>query len=518
MKKLRNLLSVFILAVLFSFLLVSCANPYLQEEKTLPTLAVPPSPSPSDGPRDPQAASGNLVLGIYGYDTLDPLATNNEALRNYLTLVYEPLVVPGKDASPEARIAKEWTTEDGGTTWKFTIRDDVKFHDGAQCTVYDVKNTLEWISRSGGAYADCAAGISGYRILSQFEIEIELAAPDAFLPCKMIFPIVKSEELGNFTQPNGTGQYRYSGVRENGAYLFQINTEYYGAFPKLASFEIRNYENASALYEGDADVMLCFDDNVIKYAKRAGYTVCPYTDGILSCLLPSENTDIALRNYISSALDRRLLVNAVIAGGGTEKLLPLAEGTYYRKHGDVLAQEITGTKPAAVTMIADESDAEMMRLSALIKSQLEDLEIECTITVYKSEAYGDAVKAGAYDFALLNLQIGLWPDLYDLFATGGNLNYNHYSDASMDSLLNSLRSAYRDASISGVTDFASFAQYAEAQIEKISLRAEETLPVIGLYSKNASVLLKNTIKGAALYNFTFWNTLESFGSWYIENQ
>ncbi|MFR1517636.1 MAG: ABC transporter substrate-binding protein [Clostridia bacterium] len=518
MRKTGRFFIFYIICLLLLFLLSSCANPYLQEEKPLPTLYVPHTPSPSPQAGDPEAASGKLVLGIYGYDTLNPLKTENEALRKYLTLVYESLVTLGKDASPEPQLAKEWATTDGGITWKFTIRDDVTYHDGAQCTVYDVKNTLEWISENGGAYAACASGITAYNILSPFEIEIVLRAPDAFLPCKMIFPVIKSEELGNFTQPNGTGKYRYSGTGDDGSFLFQINRAYYGAYPKTASFEIRNYENAAALYESDADVMLCFDDHVIKYAKRAGYTVCEYTDSVLSCLLPSKNTDLTLRNDISAALDRRLLVNAAIAGSGIEKLLPLAEGTYYRKHGDSLPPvEKTGTAPASINMIVNESDKDLLRLSAVIKSQLASQNIECIITSYKAEEYEAAVRAGAYDFAVMNLQIGLWPDLYDLFATEGNLNYNHYSDASMDSLLNSLRTAYRDASVSGVTDFPSFAQYAEAQIEKIAVRAEETLPIIGLYSKNASVLIKNTVKGAEMHNFTFWNTLDAFGSWYVEN-
>ena len=166
----------------------------------------------------------------------------------------------------------------------------------------------------------------------------------------------------------------------------------------------------------------------------------------------------------------------------------------------------------------NEADKDLLRLSSVLRSQLEDLEITCTVTAYKTEEYGAAVAAGNYDFALLNLQIGLWPDLYELFASDGSLNYNKYSDASMDSLLRSLRTAYRDASVSGVTDFASFALYAEAQLDKIAQRAEETLPLIGLYSRNASVLLKDTVKGADAFNFTFWNTLESFDSWYVETE
>ena len=518
MRSRRFCFSICFVAVLLSFLLSSCENPYLQEERPLPTLNIPEaSPAPTDG-NGAESISGNLVLGIYEYDTLNPLMTENEALRRYLTLVYESLAVPGKDGAHTPQLARDWSTTDGGVTWKITIREDVTYHDGSVCTVYDVKNTLEWIAGHGGAYADCAEGISDFNILSQFELEIILAAPDAFFPCKLIFPVVKSEDLGNFTQPNGTGRYRYAGTNEAGSFLFQVNQEYYGAFPRIASLEIRNYESAAALYEGDADVMLCFDDNVIRYAKRAGYSVCQYTDGLLSCLLPSANTDLAVRQYISSVLDRRLLINAVVSGGGTAKLLPIAEGTYYRKHGDSFPEETAGSKPSAVTLIVNEADKDLLRLSSVLRSQLEDLEITCTVTAYKTEEYGAAVAAGNYDFALLNLQIGLWPDLYELFASDGSLNYNKYSDASMDSLLRSLRTAYRDASVSGVTDFASFALYAEAQLDKIAQRAEETLPLIGLYSRNASVLLKDTVKGADAFNFTFWNTLESFDSWYVETE
>lgn len=111
-------------------------------------------------------------------------------------------------------------------------------------------------------------------------------------------------------------------------------------------------------------------------------------------------------------------------------MLPIAEGTYYRKHGDSFPEETAGSKPSAVTLIVNEADKDLLRLSSVLRSQLEDLEITCTVTAYKTEEYGAAVAAGNYDFALLNLQIGLWPDLYELFASDGSLNYNKYSDAS----------------------------------------------------------------------------------------
>ena len=77
-------------------------------------------------------------------------------------------------------------------------------------------------------------------------------------------------------------------------------------FPLLRNFQNRPDADQDAV-QREKDQKDVYKRQVIKYAKRAGYTVCPYTDGILSCLLPSENTDIALRNYISSALDLSLI-------------------------------------------------------------------------------------------------------------------------------------------------------------------------------------------------------------------
>ena len=507
----------FVLLVFALLLCVSCANPYLQEEKPRPTLNIPSaSPQIKDlASPEPGKEYASLLLGVYGFDTLNPLLTQNEALRKYYTLVYQSLVAPGKDLSPEPCIAEAWSTSDGGTTWLFKIKENVKYHDGTLCTVYDVKNTAEWISRSGGVYADCVKGIREFSVLTQFSVEIRLHAPDAFFPCKMIFPVLKTEDLASFTTPNGTGMYRFNG--KNGeSYTFIRNEDYSGAKPRTPAIEIRNYADAAALYESDADIMLCFDDYVLKYAKRAGYSVCPYTDSVLSCLLPSAATSLEVRTYVSSVLDRDLLVNAVIAGQGIAKLLPFAEGTYYRTSPDDLPAQKVGNAPASLHLICNESDSEQMRLLTVVKGQLEAQGTSCEVTYYKEAEYEAAVRAGAYDFAVLRIHIGFWPDFYELFASDGILNFNRYSDASMDSLLRSLRNAYQESSASGVSDQASFGVYARQQTEKIAARAAETLPVIGFYSQNASVFVRNTVQGVEKHNFTYWNTLEAFASWYVE--
>lgn len=510
-------ISAVILISLLMILSSACSSPYIQDESEKPTLNIPETPAPDTGIRDPENASGNIVMGLCELDTLDPMRSQNEAVRKYMTLVYDSLVHPGVDASPEPCVAADWNTEDGGTTWLFLLRDDVYFHDGSQLTAYDVKNTIEWIVQNGGTYEACVSGISGVNIVSRHSLEIVMSAPDAFLPAKMIFPIIKSEDTVSFTLPNGTGKYKYASY-DGSSYKFTLNSEYFGEIPMIASLEIRNYESRDALYNSGADVMLFFEDNTVRYGALDGYAYCEYADNVFTCLLPSSKTDISVRKYVSSVLDRRVIVNSVIAGKGTKKLFPIAEGTFYRTHADEFPSDIQGFAPQSVNIIVNSSDRDLVRLSSVIKDTLSDCGIDCLVAEYASDEYRNIVLYGDYDFALMNLQMSSWPDLYELFASDGSLNYNGYADESMDSLLVSIRNAYRDSDTSGVLDLESFSNYAKTQLDKISARAGETLPVIGLYSKNASVYVKKTVSGVQQYNFTFWNTMDQFVSWHIDTQ
>ena len=337
--KIRILLIYFLLfAVCFS----ACKNSYLPDENTTHAVQSGITPTPdSIQENTPADASGNIVMGIYDFDTLNPLKTESEALRKYLTLVYDSPVVLSKDASPTACLVQEWSTSDGGKTWYFKMNKNIKFHDGSECTVYDIKNTIEWIQKNGGSYAECAVGVNSFNIISVYEIEIVLNEKDAFFPCKMIFPVVKSDDLeGVFSKPNGTGRYKY--VSESSAsdeaakiFSFALNETYYGEFPKIATFEIRDYEDAQELYDSKSDIMMFFDDNVIKYAKKENYAVCSYSDNILSCMLSSSNADVGVRHFVNNHLDKRLLILGTVAGFGTEQLVPFAQGTYYLKELNV---------------------------------------------------------------------------------------------------------------------------------------------------------------------------------------
>lgn len=69
---------------------------------------------------------------------------------NILANLYSPLLEVDEKGQLRPAVAKEWGTEDGGLTWTFKLRDDVKWVDingneKAQCTSQDWITSLEWV-------------------------------------------------------------------------------------------------------------------------------------------------------------------------------------------------------------------------------------------------------------------------------------------------------------------------------------------------------------------------------------
>ena len=78
------------------------------------------------------------------------LNTEKAADLNVLCNLYSPLLEVDNMGKLRPAVAKEWGTEDGGLTWTFKLRDDVKWVDingneKADCTAQDWITAMEWI-------------------------------------------------------------------------------------------------------------------------------------------------------------------------------------------------------------------------------------------------------------------------------------------------------------------------------------------------------------------------------------
>src|SRR5581483_11211640 len=68
---------------------------------------------------------------------MDPYTFNETVQNSFLANIYEPLIRRAKDLSLEPGLAVKWEST-GPDTWRFHLREGVKFSDGTPFTADDV--------------------------------------------------------------------------------------------------------------------------------------------------------------------------------------------------------------------------------------------------------------------------------------------------------------------------------------------------------------------------------------------
>nr|WP_036487073.1 ABC transporter substrate-binding protein [Nitratireductor basaltis] len=85
-----------------------------------------------------------------GLRVLDPIITTAHISRNHGYMIYDVLVAVDENFQPQPQMA-DWTISDDKLTYTFTLRDGLKFHDGAPVTSKDVVASLNrWAKRDSG--------------------------------------------------------------------------------------------------------------------------------------------------------------------------------------------------------------------------------------------------------------------------------------------------------------------------------------------------------------------------------
>jgi len=79
---------------------------------------------------------------------LDPLTSTADITRDHGYAVYETLFSLDSKYEPQPQMVSDYSVSDDGLTWSFTLREGLKFHDGAPVTSEDVIASLQrWFKR-----------------------------------------------------------------------------------------------------------------------------------------------------------------------------------------------------------------------------------------------------------------------------------------------------------------------------------------------------------------------------------
>jgi len=109
---------------------------------------------------------------------IDPALGEDFSSTRALTALYDTLVYPDGEGSPQPCVAEKWESSSDGKTWTFHLRSGVKFHDGTKLTAEDVKFSVDRLTTMGTGYAFLFADkIVSTEVVDKQIVRIQLREP-----------------------------------------------------------------------------------------------------------------------------------------------------------------------------------------------------------------------------------------------------------------------------------------------------------------------------------------------------
>ncbi len=245
-----------------------------------------PIPAATDG-RAPQRGGVLELASFADVRGLDPANLSDGLAPQMLAAMFAGLVDFADDGSLVPDLAERFTEEDSGTTFRFVLRQGVRFHDGEEVTAEDVKRSVERALHPSApnpfaSYFESIAGFADYQgkkaehlegvvVEGRYLVTFRLSRPDAiFLPVlgmPVLRPTCRSagDRYEDTWLPCGAGPFKLPpGGWDHGRQLRLVRHEGYfrPGYPLLDgvrwTFKVNQTSQRFKMTRGELDVMRDF--------------------------------------------------------------------------------------------------------------------------------------------------------------------------------------------------------------------------------------------------------------------
>ncbi len=398
---------------------------------------------------------------------LDPALSSAFVDRQVQNQVYDKLVDINSQLKIVPMLATAWKVSELGTTYTFTLRPNVKFHDGTPLDASVVKFNLErYINLETSRRKGELASIKDIQILNPSTIQLNLKFPFAPLLAvlsdragMMVSPGAVQKFGKDFTNnPVGTGAFRFVERRRQDRIIFERNPEYWDTAnrPNFEQLVYRPFPDgdvrAANLLSGAIQVMTPIDPKDLKAIGESAQTEVASVAGLGFQGIPLNTTrapfnNKALRQAFAATIDREAVDRVIFQGSVTPAVTPFPPGSpAFTKKFLVIPPNLEiakkklaeGGRPNGFSftlLIATGTVNTLLAqlYQAFAKTANIDLKIE------QIEFGTLLARAAKKDFDALALGWSGRPDpdgnIFDFFTTGASNNYSGYSSARVDRLL-----------------------------------------------------------------------------------
>jgi len=501
------------------------------------------------------AHGGKLAEGVVGLPrSINPVLAFTDVDLDLSTLVYSGLMkYEGGKLVPD--LAKKYTVSPDGLVYTFTLKDDLRFHDGVPLTAEDVEFTIQKVQDAiikSPRRADWA-NISAKK-LSPTEIQFTLRQPYSpflsnttlgILP-KHIWSKISSEQF-IFSQyniePIGSGPYQLENIqRDSGGipinYSFSSFSRYQGRESYISELYIYFFPNERALVDAYESGIV---EAMARISSHEAVRIASTTEAhVLHTPLPrifgiffNQNQapvfiNKEVRQALALATDKKQVISQVLSGYGIENDGPIPRnanvknssspekaieiltkaGWIMGSDGVMEKRDRKGTQTLQFS-IATADSPDLKQTAEIIKAQWEKIGARVTVKVFEyGDLYQNVIATRKYDALLFGESIGKDLDLYAFWHSSQRnspgLNVALYVNSRVDKLLEDARVAID----------AEDREKIYSQFEKI---IQEDVPAIFLYSPEFIYVVPKKVKGITLDYITIpSDRFYGINKWYVE--
>ena len=489
------------------------------------------APAPSNSYQDISPDyGGTLMLACFVPDTLNPLATQYQNIRDILMIIYEGLFRAERDLSATPVLADGYSVSTSNKIYTIKLKQNVSFHDGSKFDATDVIATFNYIKSYPTPYSTMFENVLSFDMIDDYTISIELISPQLDFINNLDFPILPSGlSKEAFTAENeafvpmGTGKFKYAeqvpgkSMTCKRADNIYDNTEVY-----IENIQINYLRNTQDIFyafdAGEIDMFTTDGSNWGEFAFTSDVRTFETVSTRYMFMGVNVNNehlqDASLRRDINRIIDKKAMVESVMFSHATPANLPVISTAYYNKQArQQQAPDAASSAPgaAAATPVAEEDALEKpaetapefskynITLSLMYNNESKEKYRAAQFIKTALEPYGIVIELDAVDFETYKQRI--LEDSYNLYigetVMDNNMNMDfmfnslhkseqrlcNYTDVQFDTLLNNLDMAAQGSENSEIV-YRNFVEY-----------FEQNMPQIPLFHTNAALFVSSRIKG-----------------------
>ncbi|MHA6324790.1 ABC transporter substrate-binding protein [Roseivivax sp. CAU 1753] len=274
---------------------------------------------------------------------LDPTSAAAGAIDSVLYAnVFEGLTRFAADGSVQPGLAESWDISDDSTTYTFTLRPGVTFHDGSVMDAEDVKFSLDRARADDSVNAQKALfeGIADVSVVDPQTVAVTLSQPDGNFLFNMAWGdavVVAPETIDGIKQtPVGTGPFSFSEWVQGDRIELVRNADYWGEAPALEAVTFKFISDPTAAFAAmmaqDIDAFAGYPapENLPQFEVDPRFQVLVgSTEGETILAMNNKQApfdDPEVRKAVAHAIDRQSIIDGAMFGQGT----PI--GTHFAPH------------------------------------------------------------------------------------------------------------------------------------------------------------------------------------------